>query len=289
MMQHLEKAVEDIRANKFLTTVTVITIALSILIVSAYGLLLMNINDFIDRWQTGIRVMVYLKDQRSADRLEEDIASLKGVSHVRFISKESGLAYLKQEMKTQSSIFSDLKTNPLPDAFEVHLSPVVFQMSEIHRLAGQIKNMEGVSEVEYGQKWFDRFLGIFSLIRLGGYAMGVLFFMAAVFIVANTIRLVLYTKRDEIEIVRLIGATDRFIQAPFFIEGLLQGATGAVLGLTALYVIFTMVSSNVQTVLSEGSMSLRFFPVEFIISIIAGSMVIGWIGCYLSLRQFLKK
>ncbi len=292
MIRHFEKAVEDIRSNKFLNVITVITIALSILIVSAFALLLMNVDDLIDRWQTGFRIMVYLKDDRPADhqlQIEEDLSRLHGISHVRFISKETGLAHLKQQLKNQVSIFSDLEANPLPDAFEVYLTPVLFQMNEIHRIAGQIQNMDGVLEVEYGQKWFERFLNIFGLIRLGGYAMGGLFFMAAVFIVANTIRLVLYSKRDEIEIVRLIGATDRFIKTPFFIEGLLQGATGATLGLTALYAIYTTISSNVHTYLSGSSLNIRFFPIEFIIGIVAGSMLVGWIGCYLSLRQFLKK
>jgi cell division transport system permease protein len=291
MIRLLKKAIEDILSNKFLNALTVVTIALSILIVSAFGLLLMNVGDLINRWQTGVRIMVYLKDAWPADRqlqIKADLLHLEGVSNVRFISKKSGLTYLKQQMKTQSSIFSDLKENPLPDAFEVQLTPVLFQMSEIHQLAKRIEAMQEVSEVEYGQKWFGRFLNIFTLIRLGGYAMGGLFFMAAVFIVANTIRLVLYFKRDEIEIVRLIGATDRFIKGPFFIEGLLQGAMGAVLGLVALYVIFIMISSNVQGYISGSSLDIRFFPVDFIFGIIACSMVVGWIGCYLALRQFLK-
>ncbi len=292
MIRQVEKALEDIRANKFLNVITVITIALSILIVSAFGLLLMNLDDHINRWQTGFRIMVYLKNGRAGGhqlRIEEDLSSLKGVSHIRFISKESGLTHIKEQLKTQMSIFSDLETNPLPDAFEVYLTPDFFEMSEIHRLAMQIEALDGVLEVEYGRKWFDRFLNIFSLVRLGGYALGGIFFMAAVFIVANTIRLVLYSKRDEIEIIRLIGATDRFIKAPFFIEGLLQGAFGATIGLIALYLMFTMISSNVHTYLPGSSLNIRFFPIEIIIGIVAGSMLVGWIGCYLSLRQFLKK
>jgi len=291
MIRLFKRAIEDILLNKFLNAVTIITIAFSILIVSAFGLLLMNIGDLITRWQTGVRIMVYLKDTWPADRqiqIKADLLKLEGVSNVRFISKKSGLTYLKGQMKTQSSIFSDLKENPLPDAFEVQLSPVSFQMNELHLLARRIEAMQEVSEVEYGRKWFERLLNIFTLIRLGGYAMGGLFFMAAVFIVANTIRLVLYSKRDEIEVIRLIGATDRFIKGPLFIVGLLQGATGALLGLGALYMIFKMISSNVQGYISGGSLDIRFFPVDFIFGIIACSMVVGWLGCYLSLRQFLK-
>ncbi|MBU0698900.1 MAG: FtsX-like permease family protein, partial [Proteobacteria bacterium] len=139
-----------------------------------------------------------------------------------------------------------------------------------------------------GQRWLARFTNIFNLFRFTGLALGGLFFVAAVFIVANTIRLVLYTRREEVEIMRLVGAADGFIKAPFYIEGIIQGALGGAIGLGVLFVTFVVVSSNVEQGFSPDLFTIRFLPVKALGAMILCSMFVGWLGCYLSLKQFLK-
>ena len=118
--------------------------------------------------------------------------------------------------------------------------------------------------------------------------MGMLFFVAAIFIVANTIRLVLYSRREEVEIMRLVGATDRFIKAPFYIEGLIQGIMGGIIGLGVLFLMFIAISSNMEQDISSGMISIRFLSPVILLGLLTGSMFVGWLGCYLSLKQFLK-
>jgi cell division transport system permease protein len=129
---------------------------------------------------------------------------------------------------------------------------------------------------------------MFNLFRLASYGMGTLFFMAAIFIVANTIRLVIYSRRDEVEIMRLVGATDNFIKIPFYFEGIIQGALGAFFGLGLLYLAFLFISSNVEQGLLPGLFRITFLPPETLGWILLGSMAVGWLGCYISLKQFLK-
>jgi len=191
-------------------------------------------------------------------------------------------------MRRQSSLFENLKENPLPDAFEIRLIASSQNQEKVEMLATKLESLPQVDEVEYGQRWLGRFTNFFNLFRLTGYVMGGLFFMAALLIVANTIRLVLYSRREEIEIMRLVGATDRFIKAPFYIEGLIQGAFGGIIGLVALFITFMFISSSVKQGLSPALFTIRFLSPGTFCGIILGSTFVGWIGCYLSLKQFLK-
>jgi cell division transport system permease protein len=159
----------------------------------------------------------------------------------------------------------------------------------IDSLASQIEAQPQVDEVEYGQRWVGRFAHILSLFRLAGYAMGTLFFMATIFIVANTIRLVIYSRREEVEIMRLVGATDNFIKIPFYFEGLIQGALGAIIGLTMLYIAYIFISSGVESEFFPGFFRFHFLSPILLAAILLGSMLVGWLGCFISLKQFLKQ
>lgn len=291
MILHYKRAIQDILDHKFLNAVTIITIATSILIVSAFALFFVNASDIISSWQKGVRIMAYIRpDIPHADisALKLKIQALYGVQNVKFISKEEALQMLKDQMKRQSSLFANLKENPLPDAFAIRMIPTSQDQGKIEDLANRLEALPEIDDVEYGRKWLARFTNIFNLFRLSGFALGGLFSVAAVFIVANTIRLVLYTRREEVEIMRLVGAADSFIKAPFYIEGIIQGALGGTIGLAVLFVTFFIVSSNVQQGFAPDLFTIRFLSVKVYGAIIFCSTCVGWLGCYLSLKQFLK-
>lgn len=291
MTVYYKKAIQDILENRFLNLVTIITIALSILIISAFALFFVNANDIMNSWKSGIRIMAYLKPgiaEANLLDLEHKIKGMYGVADARFISKEEALAHLKDQMKRQFSFLTNLKENPLPDAFEVRMIASSQTLEKVEALATRLEALSLIDEVEYGQKWLGRVASIYNLLRLTGYAMGALFFMATVFIVANTIRLVLYSRREEVEIMRLVGAADSFIKAPLYIEGLIQGALGGIIGLAALFVTFILISANVEQGFSAGLFTIRFLSPGVSCGIVLASMFIGWLGCYLSLKQFLR-
>ena len=292
MILHYKRAIQDIRNNRFLNAVTIITISLAILIVSAFTLFFINANEIMNTWKKGIRVMAYLKpdlSQQERKALQEQIAGMYGVQSVRFISREEALAQMKELMRRQSSLLDGLAENPLPDALEIRAMAASQTMEKIEDLATRLESLVPVADVEYGQKWLGRFSGIFDLFKFSGYALGSMFFMAAVFIVANTTRLVLYSRREEVEIMRLVGATDGFIKAPFYFEGLIQGAIGGALGLVALFFAYLFLSSRVQQGFATGSIQVHFLSFGTISIIVACSICVGWLGCFFALRQFLNE
>jgi len=278
-------------SNRFLNGVTVVTIALSILIVSTFALFIINAGDVMNSWKKGVRIMAYLKKGTPGEvipQLEAKVRTIYGVKSIRFISKEQGLEMLMEHMRRQSSLLANLKDNPLPDAFEIRMNPASQNEKGIEVLSAKIEAIPAIEGVEYGQVWLGRFKTVYNLFRFAGFALGGLFFMASIFIVANTIRLVFYSRREEVDIMRLVGATDNFIKAPFYIEGLILGAFGGIIGLVLVFVIFLLLTSNVEYGFAPGLLNLRFLPLWMTGGILFSSMCVGWLGCFLSLKQFLK-
>ncbi len=291
MKRFYQRAIKDILENRFLTAITVVTIALSIMIAAAFALFFLNAGDILNIWQKGIRMMVYLKpDTSDAGRLDTKyrLQSIAGVQEARFISKDEAMQKLKQQMEHHRALLDNLKENPLPDAFEVILAPSARTSTELSFLAERISALSTVDEVEYGQQWIQRFSNIINLFQLAGYGIGSLFFMATVFIVANTIRLVLYSRRDEIEIMRLVGATDRFIKIPFYLQGMIQGGAGTLIGLLILFGGYFSLTMHFNQNLSGQLITLRFFSPEICAAVILGGIMVGWLGCWVSLKQFMK-
>ena len=291
-MIHLKRAIRDIRQNRFLNIVTTITIALSILVVSAFTLLFINVNALMSAWKNNVRIMAYLMPAIPADEissLRNKMQAMYGIKSVRFISKTAALSQMKRQMRHQSSLLDDLRENPLPDAFELQLVPSLKHWERIEKIADQVRLMPKVEEIEYGQQWLGRFIYVYHMFRIAGYAFGVLFFMAAVFFVANTIRLVIYSRRDEVEIMRLVGASDRFIKTPFYFIGVIQGAIGGIVGLAALLIVFVLISTNIEQSFFADFYQLQFLQINIVLSIIIGSVFVGWLGSYISLKQFLKQ
>ena len=286
-----QRAIKDILENPFLNAVTIITISLSVLIVSAFGLFMLNAQDMFNAWKKGIRIMVYLTPETTADqRLDTHhrLEAISGIQQINYISKDEALKLIKQRMPRQASLFDNLSENPLPDAFEITLVGESSSPEKLEFLAQRIEGLPSVAEVEYGQQWIERFAYFFNLFKLAGYGMGTMFFMATVFIAANTIRLVLYARREEIQIMRLVGATDRFIKVPYYLEGLIQGFCGSLIGLTLLYAAFSAIGSHFQQSLTAEMVSIRFFPLQICAFIIGGGMTTGLLGSFFSLKQFMR-
>jgi cell division transport system permease protein len=291
MIFYTHRAIKDILENRFLNAVTIITIALSVLIVSSFSLFFFNAQELFDAWKKGVRIMVYLEPETTeAQRLDTRyrLQTIAGIQNIRFISKTEALNRMKTRMQHQASLLDNLRENPLPDAFAVTMATESNSPEKIEFLAQRIEGLPSVSDVEYGQQWIERFANFFNLFKLAGYGMGTLFFMATVFIAANTIRLVLYSRREEIHIMRLVGATDRFIKIPFYLQGLIQGLSGGLIGVGVLYAAFSAIGSQFEQALAAEMVAIRFFSPGISVAIVACGMLTGLLGSFFSLQQFTR-
>jgi cell division transport system permease protein len=286
------RAFKDIVQNRFLNAVTVFTITLAVIIAGAFGLFFYNVNGLFADWQRGIRMIVYLKDPLSDSQrlnLKFRLKTIAGVEEAVFIPRAEALKALKTQLKKQAAILDHLHDNPLPDAFELTFRPAAHEgRGHLDRIAAEIEALPAVSQVIYAQQWLQRFSTIFNLFKLVGYGLVGIFSLAAVFIVANTIRLMIYNRREEIEIMRLVGAADGFIKAPFYITATCLGAVGSLLGLAVLLSIYGGLTAQIRQSLYGALPPLSFFPWHWCAGIVGAGMVVGALGCLFPMRQYLR-
>lgn len=289
MIRVIGRGLRDLWAHRYLNLLTFVTLGLSTVILGAFFLFFMNASATLAAWSEGIRIIVYLDDGVSRQRAEaigETLRGLPSAAEVRFIPREAGLDRLREQLGERAGLLDDLTENPLPDAFEVRADRPFADDGTLPRLAGRIAAVTGVAEVAYGRKWLETFFRVHRIFRLVGGAMAALFTGAAVFFVATTVRLILYARREEIEIMRLVGATEGFIRGPFYVQALIGGAAGGGLGLVALHQAFRFLSERVAQTVAPGLLELHFFSMETSAAMVAGCMGVAWLGCYLSFRRF---
>ncbi len=290
MTRYIKKALTDIRSNRFMNLITIVTISLSILVVSLFLLFFENAGRVIQSWNQGGRAMVYLEDSFQVEHmagLKERIRALGGVESIVFISKDQAMDRLKQDM-AGTDFLDTLNQNPLPHAFEIRLTSFD-HYDKVKALTEKISALDLVESVEYGRQWLDRFLKVFHLFKLTGYAMCSLFLLIALFITANTVRMAFHSRELEVEIMRLVGATEGFIKTPFYVEGAVQGLIGGILGTGILFTAYLSISSAIEKNFETRLlMDIRFLSLETLGLLILASTFLGWFGCYLSLKQILK-
>lgn len=287
---HIRRAFEDLVANRFISALTVITIALSILMVSLAILIAVNTDIALREWKKNTRIMAYLNADgtATAPELVRSILAVEGVDSARFIPREDALAELKARMSHHASLLENLDENPLPDAFEIRLRPDEDGWERIESLAGRLRTLPGIEEIEYGQQWVGALRDVAHLLRVASVGMTGLFFIAALSIVANTIRLVVYSRKEEVDIMRLVGASEVFIRAPFYISGSIQGLAGAAIGIAALFAVFNALAVRAAFGVMAEFIQFRFLSPWVLTAIIAASMVVGALGAHLSLRRKLS-
>ncbi len=291
MIRYLKRASSDILSNAFLNLITILTIAFSVLILGSFILFFENAESLIDSWNQDGRIMVYLDENFDPEKdmidLKNSLIKLKQTRHVDFLPKTRALEKLKKDMNSHTALFEGLKENPLPDAFLITLKSDDGKPG-IEEFALMVSSMPFVEEVEYGEAWLDRFKEILKVFRTTGYLMIFMFFAITFFITSNTVRLSLYSRLEEVEIMRLVGATDSFIAVPFYIQGLIQGICGSVAGLGLLFILYISASPCIVGENSFMMFNIRFISLKYLLLIFCCSSCLGWFGCYVSLRRFLK-
>lgn len=281
----------NIAGNKLIHAISVSTITVSLLIFGTFVLFFVNVSNWIEDWGQSLTMSIYLKEGVSKEVKEKIGARLKrlpGVEVVGFVSKEQAMADLVEALGAQSGLVEDLSSNPLPASFEVLFTHAKVPHLNPHKVKQELEKMEGVDEVQYSEQWLEKFHGFLSILRLAGLAVGGLLCTAILFIITNTIKLTIYSRRDEIEILKLVGATDWFVKCPFLMEGFIQGLFSGVLALAGLYGIYALLSLKTIEVFGLPVLEIVFLSQPWSVLIALAGVALGILGSFIALGRFFK-
>ena len=263
------------------------TIALALFVLGAFLVLTANLEQLGQEWSSAAELSVYLRDDISPEQraaIDQLLAPGDVVASHEYVSKSDALARFKGTFAELSPALDGLTDNPLPASFEVRLQPSA--AGGLDALGTRLRQTDGVADVRYDRQWLNRLLGAIAIIRRGGLALGGILTLAAALTVANVVRLALYARRDEIEIMHLVGAPNVYVRGPFVMEGVLQGGVGALAALLVLAVTFYAVRGRFLGPLASAVnlTSVSFLPVEVCLLLVLGGMAVGCLGGLVAAR-----
>lgn len=287
----LREAWANIWTNRTTTGVAILTTAFTLACVGIFLLLYVNLRAAAGWLQDDIKIMVYLDDQAAAATIMEVEQQLRGdraVAAQHFISKEQALGEFKAQFPSESHLLEGLGQNPLPASFVVTLSPPFRSPDAVKRWAERVGRLAGVVKVDYNQDWIDALSTVIRSIEVVAIGIGLVLSAAAVTIIANTIRLTLFARRDEIAILRLIGATKSFIRIPYLLEGAVLGGLGSAVSLGMLKLLFELFRQQMRMTGRFSGMEqlMMFFPLSVCLMLVAIGVGLGCAGSFVSLRRF---
>lgn len=271
--------------------VSVITIAAGLFVLGFFLLINTNLQRLVTRWTDAAELAVYLRD----DVTEEQSAAVKAMidqsglaGAVRYSSKEDARRQFSEDFPDLAPAAGALDRNPFPASFEVRLNSRAQDASTAtDRMASQLMGLPGVADVRFDRRWLTRLEAVVTVIRGVGLVLVLLLACASALTVASVVRLAASARKDEIEIMKLVGAPISYIRGPLVIEGMLQGGVGALVALGLLVAAFALVKARYGTFMAEaiGLTGVSFVPVQLVALLIFGGMVLGSVGGFIVARS----
>lgn len=289
----LARTWRSFREHTYLAAVSTGVVAAALLLVGVYALVVSNLQTIVGTWEKDVHVSAYLRADTTDEAraaMQQALATRPEVEAVRFVSEAEARAWMQERMPELGPVVDELGEDTLPASFEItlrgaHTTP--------EALAAFVASLQGgpYEDVDYGQEWVARVETFLSLLGALGVALGGIIGVAALFLVGNTVHLVVYARRDELEIMRLVGATDRYILAPFLLEGALQGVVASGFAIATLWGVHRGLLLRLQEVLALalGGEPLAFLPPAWIAGIFVAGAGVSVAASYGAVRRFLGK
>jgi len=278
----LRSAVAGLRGSPLPTSVSILTIAVATIPLGGLWVVTGNMRALLDQFGSELQLTAFLESKVRSDEgrsLAARAMAIEGVERVEFVSQEQALERFRTRLGG-SALVDALESNPLPASLMVALAPDARTPEAVAKVSESLHRIPGVEDVAGGETWIEGYGRALRLVRSAGVGLGSVLALATLLIVANTIRLAVYARRDELEILALVGASRSYVRVPFLLEGLVQGAIGGLLGVALLFAIFHLAVPQLQDALELflGWSEPAFLSARNVGILVAGGAGFGFAG-----------
>lgn len=269
-----------ITRNASLFLLSLLVAAISLFLLALFSLVTVNLYKSIELLDEKIEIIVFLERTANIEGLKENIEKINGVDQVIYVSSEQALADLKTELEDTEEILNVFEENPLPASFRVKLKSSFRNAQGLQEISGKIMLLSGVNETLYGGELVDQLKRVTRVIVMFDFALLIIIIFSVIFVIFQTIKLTIFARSTEIEIMKLVGASNGFIAVPFTFEGVVQGFVGGIIAFVLTFVTYHVAGFFFG--------DLYFPHWWFLLGTIAGGVLFGIIGSGIAVRRFLK-
>jgi cell division transport system permease protein len=272
------------------TILAIATIGVALGVLATFAVVLDNLARVAEQLGHDVEISAYLAMGTDGTALSKEIAGWGDVERARFMSSSDAMKEFRTSLGDDGVLLDGLPDDVLPPSIEVRLRPKDWTARDVAVVGDRLRKLVGVSDVRFGQEEIERVTALLGFARITALVLGVALCLATILIVSNTIRLTVYARRDEIEIMSLVGATGSFVRAPFVLEGMIQGLIGGLFAGLGLVAMEGVLRVAIERGLSYayGPIHLAFVPIEYLGYLVASGALLGLIGSLLAVGKFLK-
>ncbi len=288
VLYFVQEALQSLWRSRLIGTLSVGTIAISLFLLGAFLTVASNLRAVVDRWTRKVQVTFYLVDGIDPRDRELLIAGLRkdpAVEAVEAVSREEALRRFRSMFRDLASLPEDLGSNPFPASVEATVKPDHGTPEEVQRLARAFESGAGVEEAEYDLLWIHRLSTAVRLVHGLAALLGGVLVLAGVFTISNVIRLTVYARQDELDIMRLVGATPAYVKGPFVMEGMIQGFLGGLLSVALLRAAFRVLARDTLAASDLLGRAVVVLPFSLCAILVIGGMALGVVGSMISLGR----
>ncbi|MEZ4753266.1 MAG: permease-like cell division protein FtsX [Bdellovibrionota bacterium] len=290
--QFFQAAVRNVIASPLSSVVTLATIALSLFLVGLLLIIFVNVESAASSARSTLAVRIYFEDSASENYMREIASELSKqgeVEDVTIISKKDALAEFKDSLGDEASLLEGLdEINPLPASVDVKIKPEFSSTSVFENIKSKFSKRPDIEKVDYNRGVVSRLNQAIDSFKTVSFILILLVLAVIAFVVSNTIILSVYARKDEIEIMRLVGGSSSYVRAPYLIEGLIFGFLGSLLGLFLILVVYLWSAAFLSelSILQAASVDLQFLPFLQILLLVIMGLLVGLFGSFVAVRRF---
>jgi cell division transport system permease protein len=280
-MLALREALNASRRAPLLSGLGVLTIGFSLFAFGLFALVAVNIRQALRSVEERVEVRAFVADGTPPEAIAtamSDIGSFPEVAHVDFVNQEGALARARKDLGEFSDVFEEAT---LPASIDIHLRPDLRGPDNVKSVAERVKSYQFVDDVRYGQEWVEKLYRLRGIAQAAGLGLGLAFAAVAIIIIGATIRVSVLAREKEISIMRLVGATDGFVRAPFLIDGFIKGVLGGLLALLLTWIAYRLIDTRF--------LRLVFFDNRLIFAGVLAGALIGVAGSATSVWRHLRR